>query len=168
MKTLLLVAVLASAALIACTGSSNSAEESPTPTPVPEAAQLTSPTPCPTCPEPTPCPEETPCPTCPVCPEPIVCPQCPDPSAVLSAHLESETCTGHKLYMELEEHTGVDAAVSEEFFWKNCQGVPLLGGSVLANACASAGMVSLGASVTPGRETEAFAAATLIERYCTP
>jgi len=89
MRMLLLVAVLASAALVACTGSNNSAEESPTPTPVTEAAQLAtptpadtlacpSPTPCPECPEPTPCPEETPCP---VCPEPITCPTCPESPA---------------------------------------------------------------------------------------
>lgn len=35
---------------------------------------IPSPTPCPTCPEPTPCPEQAPCP---ICPEPIVCSACP-------------------------------------------------------------------------------------------
>jgi hypothetical protein len=83
MKMLLVVAVVASAALIACTGSGNSTEERSSPTSVGDAAQLTSPTPtvscpspapCPDCPEPTPCPGTTPCPTC---PEPVVCPDCP-------------------------------------------------------------------------------------------
>ena len=171
MKVLAVLAVVfVGIVSLACASSSGSPQPTVSPTVVGAAA---SPTPVISCPSPVPCPgcpEPITCPTCPepvVCPPPAVCPQCPDPSALLSAYQMSDACTGAKLHMELEEPTGVDAGVSEEFFWKNCQGVPLLEGSRLASACAAGGLTAALVAI-PGLEVEGVLAATLIERYCTP
>jgi len=153
----------------------------PSPTP-PAATPEPSPTPCPDCPEPTTCPA---CPTYPTCPEPVVCPpptacpqdtpcpacpaptpcpQCPDPSDLAQKYLLSDACTGAKLKIELGEVAGIDVGASEQFFSKSCQGVSLLGGSVLAEACAAAGLVSGGGF----GQSQAVQAAMLVERYCIP
>jgi len=161
MKMLLLVAVLASAALVACTGSNNSAEETSSPTPVGEAAQLTSPTPADAlaCPSPTPCPEcvqPTACPECPTCPEPVLCPapaQCtPCPSAPDSL---AEDCAAIKagieagqVFVDIAQKRGLigiteskaraDLEKSENTFDQMCQGVVLAKPSLLTLQCALA------------------------------
>lgn len=167
MKMLLLVAVLASAALIACTGSSNSAEESSTPTPIAEAAQAASPTPADTfaCPSPTPCPdcpEPTACPTCPTCPEPVTCPTCrtcpvcPEPiTCPPAANPLSDSCAAVKLGIEtyqlvadVGEKGQLVGSLSETLamlaslqtaFDQGCQNVPFAEPSNLTEWCSIAG-----------------------------
>jgi hypothetical protein len=98
------------------------------------------------------------------CPAPTPCPQCPDATAALAQYQLSETCTGFKLNMELEQITGVNVGKSEPFFNENCQGVSLLRGSIYAEACASAGLVSGGGF----GQSAAIQAAALLGQYCIP
>lgn len=85
----------------------------------------------------------------------------------LTDYLLSDACTGAKLNMELGELTDIDVGASEQFFSENCQGVSLLEGSPVADACAWAGVV-LGASLAMGDAFEAQQARALMERYCAP
>jgi len=98
----------------------------------------------------------------------MTCPQCPDASDLAAKYLLVDTCTGAKLHVELGKLTGVDAGEFEQAFSEGCQGVTLLGGSVLSGACSAAGGVMIGMNLIPGREPEAMQAAALVERYCTP
>jgi hypothetical protein len=101
------------------------------------------------------------------CPAPTPCPQCADTTAALAQYQLQEGCTAQKIYMELGEITGVDMADHEQFFNQNCQGVTLLEGSPLGDACAGAGLVSAGVLI-PGKQAEGAAAAVLLGQYCVP
>lgn len=109
---------------------------------------------------------------CPTCPAPTPCPQCPTPgddSMSLASYQLQELCTAAKLNIELMEITDKDTTSAKQFFAKNCQGVQLLGGSHLTEACASAGLLSGGGLTgVPELERAAGPAAVLLGQYCVP
>jgi hypothetical protein len=118
MKMLLLAAVLASAALVACTGSNNSAEETSRPTP---------------------------CPACPVCP---ACPPAANPwsdycaGATASVELwKIVVDMAHEgaFAGTTETEESASLAGAQEDFDQHCQGVPLADPSSLTSSCAAAG-----------------------------
>jgi hypothetical protein len=127
---LLLAAMLASAALFACTGSSN--------------------------PEPVTCPPCI-CPTCPTCPQPEVCPTCPAPvTCPPVADPLSDLCTATKLGIETYQLLAEIAekgqlalsltemlstlATMQATFNLNCQTVPFTEPSNLTGWCSIAGL----------------------------
>lgn len=101
------------------------------------------------------------------CPAPTTCPQCPDPSDLLAEHLLSSECTAAKLGIGLMEITDKDTTSAKKFFAKNCQGVQLLRGSHLTEACASAGLLAAGGDA-PVLQLWGQQAAILLGQYCVP
>lgn len=106
------------------------------------------------------------------CPTPT---QCPTSDGSLTAYQLQEECTAAKVTIEGEDIMGpengssVDFASIEQFYNQSCQGVSLLTGSPLAEACTGLGIIQ-GASIAPTAPPELVAvgqkSAVLVGQYC--